>query len=121
MAGPESSNVSNVSNTSSPSTSSAASAASEWSPAEEPQDATGLDEIDRFAQLERLVRSLLSRFEGVREERDALRQELDGRELLVRKLEEELRESNQMRQDVGKRIDDLLTQLDGIVGEEASG
>ncbi len=89
-------------------------------PVETLEDASG-DELDRFARLESLVRSLVTRFEALGEERNALRAELDAREHRVRELEEELRQANQLRQDVGKRVDDLLTQLDGIVGDEASG
>jgi len=49
-------------------------------------------------------------------ENDKLCQELQDRERRVRTLDEALLEANQRRQDVLKRVDDLISQLDQLDG-----
>ncbi|MBW2269331.1 MAG: hypothetical protein JRH16_12220 [Deltaproteobacteria bacterium] len=46
-----------------------------------------------------------------------LRGEVDGQRQRVRSLEGQLLEANQKRQDVAKRVDELIAQLDHLDGE----
>ena len=67
-----------------------------------------------FARLERAVRALAeSRRQAVRENA-ALREELEEKNGRIRTLEDQLLEGNQRRQDVVKRIDDLIAQMDQL-------
>jgi chromosome segregation ATPase len=65
-------------------------------------------------RLERAVRTLVSQQEILRDEVAALRGELGERNHRIRSLEMQLLEANQRRQDTGKRIDDLIAQLDQL-------
>ena len=65
-------------------------------------------------RLERAVRALVSQQEILRNEVTALRGELGERNHRIRTLEAQLLEANQRRQDTGKRIDDLVAQLDQL-------
>jgi len=48
-----------------------------------------------------------------------LRSQLEERDARVRALEEQVLEMNQVRQDVGKRLDDLITQIDHLDAQVA--
>jgi chromosome segregation ATPase len=65
-------------------------------------------------RLERAVGALVSQQEILRNEVTALRAELGERNHRIRTLEAQLLEANQRRQDTGKRIDDLIAQLDQL-------
>ena len=67
-----------------------------------------------FARLERAVAALVDCHERLRSENVALRHDLLEREQRIRNLDEELLEANQRRQDVGKRIDELIAQIDQL-------
>ena len=67
-----------------------------------------------FARLERAVAALVDRHERLRSENVALRHDLLERERRIRHLDEQLLEANQRRQDVGKRIDELIAQIDQL-------
>lgn len=78
-------------------------------------DQTG--ETDRFARLDRLVRSLVDRYERLLAETELLRGELGEREQRIRALDEKLLALNQGRQDAAKRLDDLVSRLDQLDAE----
>lgn len=67
-----------------------------------------------FERLERAVVSLVDRFRRLSQEHAALRRRGDERERRIRSLEEQLLESNQRRQDVLKRVDDLIAQIEQL-------
>jgi septal ring factor EnvC (AmiA/AmiB activator) len=67
-----------------------------------------------FARLERAVAALVDSHERLRNENVALRHDLLESERRVRHLDEQLLEANQRRQDVGKRIDELIAQIDQL-------
>jgi septal ring factor EnvC (AmiA/AmiB activator) len=67
-----------------------------------------------FERLERAVDALVRRHEGIRKENAALRRDLLDREQRIRRLDEQLLEANQRRKDVGKRIEELIAQLDQL-------
>lgn len=71
-------------------------------------------------RLERAVRALVSRQEALRNEVRALRGDLGERNHRIRVLETQLLEANQRRQDTGKRIDELIAQLDQLDAQLAS-
>ena len=52
-------------------------------------------------------------------ETSGLRSQLEERDARVRALEEQVLEMNQVRQDVGKRLDDLITQIDHLDAQVA--
>lgn len=83
-------------------------------------------ELERFARLDRLVRSLVDRYERLRGETAALRNELQERDRRIHLLDEKILALNQGRQDAAKRLDDLIARLDQLDAElearlEASG
>lgn len=83
-------------------------------------------ELERFARLDRLVRSLVDRYERQRGETAALRNELQERDRRIHLLDEKILALNQGRQDAAKRLDDLIARLDQLDAElearlEASG
>ncbi len=58
--------------------------------------------------------ALLDRQEQLKSENAALRRDGVERERRVRRLDEQLLEANQRRQDVGKHIDELIAQIDQL-------
>ena len=73
-----------------------------------------------FARLERAVAALAEDYRSVLEESVVLRSELEDRSQHVRALEGQVLEANQRRQDVVKRIDDLIAQMDHLDQQLAS-
>lgn len=67
-----------------------------------------------FDRLERAVSVLVERQRALREENQRLVRELSERDRRIGKLESQVRELNQLRQDVAKRIDDLIGQIDQV-------
>ena len=67
-----------------------------------------------FERLERVVSDLASAFRRQRVESVALRRELELRNQRIRALDGKLLEANQKRQDVAKRIDELIAQIDQL-------
>jgi septal ring factor EnvC (AmiA/AmiB activator) len=67
-----------------------------------------------FERLEAAVASLVERQQLIRSANAALRVELNESGQRVRQLEEQLRDANQRRQDVGKHIDELIAQIDQL-------
>ena len=65
-------------------------------------------------RLERAVRGLVERQDELRGECAALRTQLAARDQRIRTLETEVRESNQLRQDTAKRLDELIAELDQL-------
>lgn len=60
------------------------------------------------------MESLVERHQLLRSANTALRVELSQRDQRIRRLEEQLRDANQRRQDVGKHIDELIAQIDQL-------
>jgi chromosome segregation ATPase len=71
-------------------------------------------------RLERAVRTLVSQQEALRRELRVLRSDLGERNHRIRTLETQLIEANQRRQDTGKRIDELIAQLDQLDAQLAT-
>lgn len=65
-------------------------------------------------RLERLVLELVARHDDLRHENKRLAGALGESQRRVGELESALREGNQLRNDVAKRIDDLVGQIDQI-------
>ena len=65
-------------------------------------------------RLERVVQALVESHERLRREAGALRADATRKERRIRELEEQLLDSNQRRQEAGKRIDELISQLDHL-------
>jgi|GEM_PF-6565263 len=74
----------------------------------------GRRDLERFQHLDALVRRLVERFEGLRAERSALREQLEQRDQKIRSLDLRILELNQTRQDTAKRLDDLIARLDQL-------
>ena len=74
-----------------------------------------------FDRLEVAIRALAERCKGLEEECAALQEQLSKREGRVNALEAELIGANQLRQDVGKRIDELIAQIDLLDAQLESG
>ena len=70
-----------------------------------------------FARLERVVAKLVEQQGGLQKVNAELRTRLAERDTQVRDLEERLRTANQLRQDVAKRIDELVGQIDQLDAE----
>jgi chromosome segregation ATPase len=84
-----------------------------------PLSATSTDvssEFD-FARLERVVAKLVEQQGDLQKVNAELRTRLAERDTQVRALEERLRTANQLRQDVAKRIDELIGQIDQLDAE----
>jgi len=79
------------------------------------------DEVYGFDRLEVAVRALVERSERLDEECADLRRQLAQRDERVEVLEAELIDANQLRQDVGKRIDELIAQIDLLDAQLESG
>jgi len=67
-----------------------------------------------FDRLERVVSELADAHGRARRDNAALRRKLEDSARRVRTLEGQLLEANQKRQDVAKRIDELIGQLDHL-------
>lgn len=67
-----------------------------------------------FGRLERAVGALLERYRELLRENRSLRRQLADHERRTHSLEAQVLETNQRRQDVAKRIDDLITQIDHL-------
>lgn len=67
-----------------------------------------------FERLERAVAELARSQRRQQDETTSLRRRLEDRNRRIRSLEEQLLEANQKRQDVAKRIDELISQLDHL-------
>lgn len=50
----------------------------------------------------------------LQQEQSALREDLEKKERRIRELDEQLLDANQRRQEAGKRIEELITQLDHL-------
>jgi chromosome segregation ATPase len=74
-------------------------------------------DLDR---LERAIAGLVEDNARLREAASEMRHALDERTARIVRLEGELRESNQRRQDVAKRIDELISQMDALDAQLAS-
>jgi len=74
---------------------------------------SGRSEYD-FERLERAVSELVRAQRRHVDETASLRRRLEERNRRIRSLEEQLLEANQKRQDVTKRIDELISQLDHL-------
>lgn len=72
------------------------------------------DAITDLERLERVVLELASRYDDLRHENKRLVSALGETQRRVGELEAALREGNQLRSDVAKRIDDLVGQIDQI-------
>jgi septal ring factor EnvC (AmiA/AmiB activator) len=60
------------------------------------------------------VGALVGHHEYLRNENAALRRKLSERDQRIRKLDGQILEANQRRQDVGKHIDELIAQIDQL-------
>lgn len=64
-----------------------------------------------FERLERVVRALVDEHRRLRQENTALREDVRQQGASLRSLEGQLLAANQRRQDVSKRIDELIAQV----------
>jgi hypothetical protein len=67
-----------------------------------------------FERLEHAVSQLAAACRHQREENASLRRELEHRSQKIRALDSKLLVANQKRQDVAKRIDELISQIDQL-------
>jgi septal ring factor EnvC (AmiA/AmiB activator) len=67
-----------------------------------------------WSRLERAVATLVARHRRLQDELCTLRVELADRDHHLRRLEAQLIEANQRRQDAVKHIDELISQLDQL-------
>lgn len=67
-----------------------------------------------LGRLERAVSALIAQAEQLRKEKAALQAEVQKKASRVATLEGQLLEANQKRKDVGKRIDELIAQIDQL-------
>jgi chromosome segregation ATPase len=72
-------------------------------------------------RLERAVSALIAQNQQLREESSALQVQLQQRAGRIAALEGQLLEANQKRKDVGKRIDELIAQIDQLDVQLAAG
>jgi septal ring factor EnvC (AmiA/AmiB activator) len=70
-----------------------------------------------FERLERAVTALVEFTRRQRDENGVLRRKLEERTRRIRHLEGQLLEANQLRQDVAKRIDELIVQITHLESE----
>ncbi len=70
-----------------------------------------------FDRLEAAVTALAERCEGLQQECADLRGQLSDRNARLNAREAELIDANQLRQEVGKRIDELIAQIDLLDGQ----
>ena len=74
-----------------------------------------------IARLERAVAVLIDGADRLRQENRQLREQLASRAQRIQALEGELRHANQRRQDVAKRIDELMAQIDQLDAQLGTG
>ena len=74
----------------------------------EPDAAYDLD------RLERAVSALIESSDRLRQENRLLREQLASKAQRIQALESDLRNSNQLRRDIAKRIDELIVQIDHL-------
>jgi len=67
-----------------------------------------------LGRLERALTDLVDAYGRQQEETVLLRRQLEEKDLRLRSLEGQVLEANQKRQDVAKRIDELIAQLDHL-------
>jgi septal ring factor EnvC (AmiA/AmiB activator) len=67
-----------------------------------------------FPRLQRAVEALAEAHRRLRGENAGLRRKVEEKSRRIRSLEEQMLEANQKRQDVAKRIDELVAQLDHL-------
>jgi septal ring factor EnvC (AmiA/AmiB activator) len=67
-----------------------------------------------FERLEHVVAALVEAYRELAAENAGLRVKLEEKARRIRSLEGQLIEANQLRQDVSKRIDDMIAQLDHL-------
>ena len=79
-----------------------------------PVDSADADTVYDFDRLERAVAALIAQHEQMQKESSDLRRALAGRDQRIEALEGQLLDANQRRQDTGKRIDELIAQLDQL-------
>jgi septal ring factor EnvC (AmiA/AmiB activator) len=65
-------------------------------------------------RLEQVVGALVSSHQRLQQENAALRADIDQNHRRIRGLDEKLLQANQRRQDVAKRIDELIAQIDHL-------
>lgn len=75
---------------------------------------------DDFTQLERAIHGLVDRQRALGLSESGLRRDLETSDRRIRVLEEEVRDLNQQRCDVAKRIDDLVAQLERLEADLAA-
>ncbi len=73
-----------------------------------------------FERLERVVAALVGAYRELSVENAGLRVKLEEKARGIRSLEGQLLEANQKRQDVSKRIDEMIAQLDHLDAQLAS-
>ena len=73
-----------------------------------------------FERLERVVAALVGAHRELSAENAGLRVKLEEKARGIRSLEGQLLEANQKRQDVSKRIDEMIAQLDHLDAQLAS-
>jgi chromosome segregation ATPase len=73
----------------------------------------------QFERLEALVRSLVDRHRALNADRKQLRERVAQRDARIRSLDARLVQSNQLRRDAAKRIDELAAQIDRVEAELA--
>ena len=74
----------------------------------------GEQNVYNFQRLERTVTALAEEHRRQREQGAALRRKVEEKTRRIRSLEGQLLEANQRRQDVAKRIDEMIAQLDHL-------
>jgi chromosome segregation ATPase len=70
-----------------------------------------------FERLERVVEDLAQAYQRQVAENAGLRRRLEEKARELRALEGQLLDANQKRQDVAKRVDELISQLDHLDGQ----
>jgi septal ring factor EnvC (AmiA/AmiB activator) len=70
-----------------------------------------------FERLERVVEDLVQAYQRQAHENAGLRRRLEEKSRELRMLEGQLLGANQKRQDVAKRVDELISQLDHLDGQ----
>jgi chromosome segregation ATPase len=78
------------------------------------------EQVYDLDRLERAVEALVDQNARLRLERDSQRGEVEGLLDRIRVLEGQIREANQRRQDVAKRIDELIAQIDSLDAQLAA-
>ena len=73
-----------------------------------------------FERLERVVAALVGAYRELSVENAGLRVKLEEKARGISSLEGQLLEANQKRQDVSKRIDEMIAQLDHLDAQLAS-